>query len=406
MADVITVLRDNVAVTQVAGAEVLLPLAIAASAENAERAEAALAEILDVASGSPEAPSIANKLDLDGGNVTDPAALLAALGAAPISTAFMQDENFVSTLPDGEGAKITFFTNSTGVEQDGIQIQATASGTTSASYPIHIILYGDADVVDGGALGVAADGDGAMPALVANKRGAGPGPAAIFTRDGTGNGAAFVATLQASSGLSVAAEVVKQNATGGGRATGPALRVQNVSDEGAAAELYTSDANVSPITVLARRGSGHGGVVFDAQMIVGSARLAVTTGVRGYLDPATASSGNFPVTAVQGFVGLNFTGSDQTAGGTFDNVSAGNDIGYGAYGTATGANGVNYGGRFAASGAFGANWAGRFDGGLWINGGHILADGLPTYADQATAAANIPVNYIYKTASGALRIVV
>lgn len=70
MADVITVLRDNVAITQVAGAEVLLPLAIAASSENAGRAEAALAEIEDIASGAPDAPSVLMKANKSGDNLT------------------------------------------------------------------------------------------------------------------------------------------------------------------------------------------------------------------------------------------------------------------------------------------------------------------------------------------------
>lgn len=69
MPDVITVLKDNVVITQVAGAELLLPMAIAASAVNADRAEAALAEIADFASGAPDAPSILNKINRDGSNV-------------------------------------------------------------------------------------------------------------------------------------------------------------------------------------------------------------------------------------------------------------------------------------------------------------------------------------------------
>ena len=85
--DVITILQNNRVITQVAGAEVLLPMAIAASAANsaaadaaADRAETALAEIEDIASSAPEAPSVTNKLNRDGANVgtLDPAFATAA----------------------------------------------------------------------------------------------------------------------------------------------------------------------------------------------------------------------------------------------------------------------------------------------------------------------------------------
>ena len=73
MSDVVIRVVDNRAVVTVAGADALLPLAIAASSEAADRAEAALAAIEDIASGAPDAPSIVNKADKDGGNITDPA---------------------------------------------------------------------------------------------------------------------------------------------------------------------------------------------------------------------------------------------------------------------------------------------------------------------------------------------
>lgn len=71
MPDVITILENNVVTTEVAGADVLLPMAIAASSAAADRAEAALAEIEEIASGAPDAPSILNKADKDGANITD-----------------------------------------------------------------------------------------------------------------------------------------------------------------------------------------------------------------------------------------------------------------------------------------------------------------------------------------------
>lgn len=80
MPDVITVLENNRVITEVAGADVLLPMAIAASAENADRAEQAYQDILEVASGAPDAPSILNKLNKSGDNA-DPD-FLENIGAA------------------------------------------------------------------------------------------------------------------------------------------------------------------------------------------------------------------------------------------------------------------------------------------------------------------------------------
>lgn len=76
MADHLVQVIDNRVVVTVAGADALLPLAIAAASEqaglagtSADRAEAALAEIEDIAANAADAPSIVNKLNLDGGNV-------------------------------------------------------------------------------------------------------------------------------------------------------------------------------------------------------------------------------------------------------------------------------------------------------------------------------------------------
>lgn len=61
--DVVTILRDNVVITQPAGNEVLVAMAVAASAANGDRAEAALAAISDIAAEAPDAPSVLNKLN-------------------------------------------------------------------------------------------------------------------------------------------------------------------------------------------------------------------------------------------------------------------------------------------------------------------------------------------------------
>ena len=69
--DVITVLKNNVVITQPVGNEILVAMAVAASASNtaaanvaADRSEAALAEIVEFAAAAPDAPSIANKQNL------------------------------------------------------------------------------------------------------------------------------------------------------------------------------------------------------------------------------------------------------------------------------------------------------------------------------------------------------
>lgn len=61
--DVVTILRNNVVITQPAGSEILVAMAVAASAANGDRAEAALAAISDIATGAPDAPSVLNKLN-------------------------------------------------------------------------------------------------------------------------------------------------------------------------------------------------------------------------------------------------------------------------------------------------------------------------------------------------------
>lgn len=63
MADHLVRVVENRVVVEVAGAEVLLPLAQAATAANADRAEAALAQIEDIAAGAPDAPSVVAKAD-------------------------------------------------------------------------------------------------------------------------------------------------------------------------------------------------------------------------------------------------------------------------------------------------------------------------------------------------------
>lgn len=83
MPDVITILRDNVVTTQVAGADVLLPMAIAASAANAAQAAAQYQEMLDIQALGDDAAAIAARVpkNTDGSDFTQPAAVRSAIGA-------------------------------------------------------------------------------------------------------------------------------------------------------------------------------------------------------------------------------------------------------------------------------------------------------------------------------------
>lgn len=69
MPDVITILRDNVVITQVPGADVLLPMAIAASAQYAAAAAAQYKAMLDIQALGDDAAAIAARLKIDGSNV-------------------------------------------------------------------------------------------------------------------------------------------------------------------------------------------------------------------------------------------------------------------------------------------------------------------------------------------------
>lgn len=130
--DVITVLQNNIVITQPAGSEILVAMAVAASTTNAERAETALAEILDIAENAPEAPSIANKADLDGDNINDPGAFRAAIGAVDLDgSAITAPETFRSNI---------------GADQAGLEYQRDAVGAVAS--PFLLKLSQTRDLVD------------------------------------------------------------------------------------------------------------------------------------------------------------------------------------------------------------------------------------------------------------------
>lgn len=81
MADAVVKLVQQRAVVTIGGGELTALRAAQAALPYAERAEAALAEIEEIASGAPDAPSILNKVNLNGGNIPDTALFRVAIGA-------------------------------------------------------------------------------------------------------------------------------------------------------------------------------------------------------------------------------------------------------------------------------------------------------------------------------------
>lgn len=100
MPDVITILRDGVATTQVAGADVLLPMAVAAAtaasadhasaaAAAAEQAAAQYQEMLDIQALGDDAAAIAARVpkNTDGSDFSQPEKVWQSLGALEVTTA-------------------------------------------------------------------------------------------------------------------------------------------------------------------------------------------------------------------------------------------------------------------------------------------------------------------------------
>ncbi|KQY96403.1 hypothetical protein [Brevundimonas sp. Root1423] len=103
MADRVLRVIDNQVRVSVAGGPLVAALAAQAALPFAERAEAALAEIEDLASGAPDAPSILNKLNLNGSNVAgNAAALRTAIGAdLPSSIILSSEETLLERIDTG-----------------------------------------------------------------------------------------------------------------------------------------------------------------------------------------------------------------------------------------------------------------------------------------------------------------
>lgn len=119
MPDVITILQNNVVTTHVAGADVLLPMAIAASAVEADRAETAadaaeefLDQALAIQAVGDDAAAIAARVpkNTDGSDFTQPAAVRAAIGAdlaANVNLAALSGGFPVQTVAAAFGEHVT-----------------------------------------------------------------------------------------------------------------------------------------------------------------------------------------------------------------------------------------------------------------------------------------------------------
>ena len=146
MADAVVKLVQQKAVVTLGGGELVALRAAQASMPYAVRAEAALAEIEDIASGAPDAPSILNKADKDGINVTPDtfkqgakisvATLAATTALTPAVTRSIQIESRTA-LGDGYAGTFQWISgdqsaNVTADTENGVWI-APSSDVTGAS---------------------------------------------------------------------------------------------------------------------------------------------------------------------------------------------------------------------------------------------------------------------------------
>lgn len=384
---------DGLEVSQ--GVAILVAAAAEAAADAAElaavAAEDALAEILAAAAAAPETLPLLNKANLDGGNVAaagEAAQFRSNIGAAGIDEVIPLDAPFVSTipLPAATEPSVELFVQSTTAGNDGILVHMDATTAASGSYTFHGLYTAGAGVVNGGGIGVAANGVGTANAGVFNRYDDGPGNGILTNRVGSGNG--YGATLNFSStGTGGALYAVKQNSNGlpGGIAgIGPAARVENLSESGYGIQRYTAPNNAETISDIYERANGTGGVNMDVRNLAGGARTTARTGLYIREVPSTASTGTAGVTGVAVELGANFTGSVETIGLSSANNSAGNTTGYGFVATSTGANLINYGGTFTASGATGANIAILANGAMWCNGGSYFVDAVKVVGARNT----------------------
>lgn len=331
--------------------------------------------------GALAVPALAVNIATDGGGNVQ----------ALLNSSLQADRHFnsVVTVAPGELAAWVLTTTPTpGQARDGILIYHTMDDPSNG---LHVLGYANSGCVGGQAGGFAMDGPGTGSAAQCNRRGSGTGNGVNGNRvdDGDGYG---VSGQFSSLGTGAGVQAIKQNSGVTGTAgTGPALLVENSSNEGHAIDSATALVNTTDtshrFTRLQREG-----INADFRMSNAGARGGPTSVVRAVLAPGEASTGAGAVNAFEAIIGANITGSAEVNGFAAVNDSAGNAVAHGVIGLARGANTTNYGGRFGASGAAN-NIALRVDGQSWLLGN--IQGSLPEYANDAAASATLAVGYWY-----------
>lgn len=144
MADAVVKLVQSRAVVSISGGELVAMLAAQAAEPFAIRAEAALAEIEDIATGSPDAPSILNKLDKDA-NLSDLTDFVAA--RANLGVRYVGGRTFY-VRPDGSDTN-TGLANTAGAAFQTIQKAINAAYSIDAKGAVVQVQIADGTYAEG-----------------------------------------------------------------------------------------------------------------------------------------------------------------------------------------------------------------------------------------------------------------
>lgn len=338
--------------------------------------------------GAMAVPALAANIATDGGGNVQ----------AMLNSSLQANKHFnsVVTVVPGELAGWVLTTTPTpGQARDGLLIYHTMDDPSNG---LHVLGYANSGCTGGQAAGFAMDGPGTGTAMQANRRGNGNGNGATGNVVDSVNGYG-VSGQFSSLGTGAGVQAIKQNSGVTGTAgTGPALLIENSSNEGHAIDSATALVNTTDtshrFTRLQRQG-----INADFRMNNAGARGGPISVVRAVLAPGGASTGAGVVAAFEAIIGANITGSAEVNGMAIANGSAGNTVAHGLYAASTGANITNYGLRCTASGATN-NIALRADGACWLLGRiQISLADIPSYANDAAAAATLQVGFLYRNST-------
>ncbi|MDF2496062.1 hypothetical protein [Sphingomonas sp.] len=334
----------------------MLSTAIAASLPNYYKGD----------KGDPSGPLGFESVTADTISSDDAANIADKLGALRAGAPFR------SIVPDpGQGsASLEFFFESVlGQQRDGMLLHMAADGEGSGAYPIHILYSAGKDVTTGGAFGAAANGKGRSFAGVFNKYEDGPGGGASGNRVGSGDGFGLLGNF-ASSGTGAAIRAIKQNVTGvagGPSGIGPALVVDNISEEGAGIVSTTAANTRSAVSNTFERQNVTAGIVTRVQILKGGERTGMLSGLDVIVAPGTPLTGAAPMTGAAITLTANVRGSVEATGLTIVNNAGGGSSGYGTVIGCFGDNDLNTG-LFAQAAGGRYNRAARFDGDIATSG--------------------------------------